>query len=121
VVQFYSDNPALDATALPFKLNRLLPPDIRVTFLRFVNALHLPLISSFHSFSSQTFSHCVSRKTAPDFSVTISARTKTYHFLIDNNEEHDPITHRFRMHVPKSLDLDAMKVAMNHIRVRGNL
>lgn len=58
------------------------------------------------------------RRTAPDFSVTMSAVSKTYHFSIDTNSEHDPITYRFRMHVPKPLDLEALREALAMIRVR---
>ncbi|GAX82556.1 hypothetical protein CEUSTIGMA_g9982.t1 [Chlamydomonas eustigma] len=89
VVQFYSDNSGLDGPGLAYKLNRLLPPDIRVVSLN---------------------------KTAPDFIVTISAVSKTYHYYVDNAPEHNPIMRRFRMHVAKPLDLDAMRESMQLIQ-----
>ncbi len=38
-------------------------------------------------------------------------RVQTYHYHIQNSDAHDPISHRFSMHVPKPLDLGAMRQA----------
>ena len=43
--------------------------------------------------------------------------SKVYHFCLDVNPEHNPLTHRFRMHVPKPLNLEAMKSAMTLMQV----
>ncbi|KAG2492841.1 hypothetical protein HYH03_008995 [Edaphochlamys debaryana] len=83
VVQFCCDREH-DTSKLPYKLNALLPHDIRV--LR------------------------VSR-TAPDFSVTCSPLGKTYHYSITNAETYDPLRNRYAMHVRKPLDLESMRTA----------
>ena len=90
MVQFFADRPDLEASSTEYTLNRLMPPDVRVRALR---------------------------RTAPDFLVTISAVSKVYHFCLDVNPEHNPLTHRFRMHVPKPLNLEAMKSAMTLMQV----
>ncbi|GIL62491.1 hypothetical protein Vafri_16701 [Volvox africanus] len=69
---------------MSYKLNSVLPHDIRV--LRIT-------------------------RTAPDFSVTCSALGKCYHYSLTNAEAHDPLRHRYAMHVRKPLDLVAMRAA----------
>ncbi|GIL92573.1 hypothetical protein Vretifemale_20088 [Volvox reticuliferus] len=83
VVQF-SCNREVDVDKMPYKLNSVLPHDIRV--LRVT-------------------------RTAPDFSVTCSALGKCYHYSLTNAETHDPLRHRYAMHVRKQLDLVAMRAA----------
>ncbi|PNH09854.1 tRNA pseudouridine synthase A 1 [Tetrabaena socialis] len=83
VVQFVC-NREVDSASLPYKLNALLPRDIRV--------LHMA-------------------RTAPDFSVTCSALGKCYHYSITNAEAYDPLRYRFAMHVRKPMDLAAMRGA----------
>ncbi|GIL62490.1 hypothetical protein Vafri_16701 [Volvox africanus] len=83
VVQF-SCNRELDLDKMSYKLNSVLPHDIRV--LRIT-------------------------RTAPDFSVTCSALGKCYHYSLTNAEAHDPLRHRYAMHVRKPLDLVAMRAA----------
>ncbi|GLI71304.1 hypothetical protein VaNZ11_016446, partial [Volvox africanus] len=83
VVQF-SCNRELDFDKMPYKLNSVLPHDIRVLSIT---------------------------RTAPDFSVTCSALGKCYHYSLTNAETHDPLRHRYAMHVRKPLDLVAMRAA----------
>jgi tRNA U38,U39,U40 pseudouridine synthase TruA len=47
----------------------------------------------------------------PDFSARFSALTKTYKFLIDTLPVHDPCASRYRQHVWRPLDVDAMRWA----------
>ncbi|KAG2443369.1 hypothetical protein HXX76_001730 [Chlamydomonas incerta] len=83
VVQFNCDR-ELPVDKLAYKLNAVLPPDIRVLAVR---------------------------RTAPDFSVTCSPIGKTYHYNITNSEANDPLRHRYAHHVRKPLDLGAMRAA----------
>ncbi|KXZ50137.1 hypothetical protein GPECTOR_17g773 [Gonium pectorale] len=83
VVQF-SCNKDLDVSKMPYKLNSVLPHDIRVLRIH---------------------------RTAPDFSVTCSALGKCYHYSVTNSEVHDPLRNRYAMHVRKPLDLAAMREA----------
>ncbi|KAG2443316.1 hypothetical protein HYH02_009383 [Chlamydomonas schloesseri] len=83
VVQFSCDR-ELPGDKLAYKLNAVLPPDIRVMAVR---------------------------RTAPDFSVTCSPIGKTYHYNITNSEAADPLRHRYAFHVRKPLDLGAMRAA----------
>ncbi|PNW74257.1 hypothetical protein CHLRE_13g591501v5 [Chlamydomonas reinhardtii] len=83
VVQFNCDR-ELPVDKLAYKLNAVLPPDIRVMGVR---------------------------RTAPDFSVTCSPIGKTYHYNITNSEAHDPLRHRYAYHVRKPLDLAGMRAA----------
>ncbi|GLC49634.1 hypothetical protein PLESTB_000269700 [Pleodorina starrii] len=83
VVQF-SCNRELDVAKMPYKLNSVLPHDIRVLRLT---------------------------RTAPDFSVTCSALGKCYHYSLTNAEAHDPLRHRYCLHVRRPLDLAAMRTA----------
>ncbi|EFJ41663.1 tRNA pseudouridine synthase, partial [Volvox carteri f. nagariensis] len=83
VVQFSCDK-ELDVTKMPYKLNSVLPHDIRVLRMS---------------------------RTAPDFSVTCSALGKCYRYSITNGETHDPLRHRYALHVRRHLDLAAMRSA----------
>lgn len=81
VVQFFV-NTLLDQSKLAYKLNRMLPPDIRV--------LH-------------------AAQTAPDFDVTCTAVGKIYRYSVDTGPAHSPLRYRFATHVAKPLDIDAMR------------
>ncbi|KAF8066244.1 truA1 [Scenedesmus sp. PABB004] len=82
VVQFYSNAASLDPAWLPGKLNSMLPHDVRVLW---------------------------AARTAPDFSVTVSALRKTYHYAVDVGAAHDPLRHRFATHARRALDVPAMR------------
>lgn len=88
VVQFYSDiilNPS--DQKLEFKLNGLLPHDIRIKGGSLA-------------------------RTAPDFIITVSATSKTYVYSIDGSSFSNPLQRRFSMYTgPKPLDMDRMKEA----------
>lgn len=83
VVQFFV-NTLLDASKLAYKLNRLLPADVRVT---------------------------AAMRTAPDFDVTCTAVGKVYRYFIETGPVHDPMKFRYRLHHPKPLDVAAMRAA----------
>ncbi|GBF88550.1 tRNA pseudouridine synthase A [Raphidocelis subcapitata] len=83
VVQFHTNRPDwVDLEKFPARVNSLLPHDIRISWLA---------------------------ATAPDFNVTCSATGKIYHYSIDTGRAHNPLTHRHRMHVPRPLDVPAMR------------
>lgn len=84
VVQFYTNQEELRANKLPYRLNAVLPIDVRVAY---------------------------ATRTAPDFNVTVSAIAKTYHYYIHTLPCHDPVTYRYRMHMPYPLDLAAIRAA----------
>jgi tRNA U38,U39,U40 pseudouridine synthase TruA len=63
-VQFFTNSSSINPAALPYKLNSLLPHDIRVFWMR---------------------------QTAPDFNVTVSALRKV-RYLQDNLSRCDPST-----------------------------
>lgn len=84
VVQFMTDVTSIDPQRLPYKLNSLLPHDIRVTWMS---------------------------QTAPDFNVTVSALHKTYRYNLDTGACHDPLRLRYSHHVRKPVDLEAMQAA----------
>ncbi|KAF6258703.1 pseudouridine synthase [Scenedesmus sp. NREL 46B-D3] len=82
VVQFFTNSSGIDPAALPYKLNSLLPPDIRVFWMS---------------------------QTAPDFNVTVSALRKTYHYSLDTGAVQDPLRSRYAHHPRRPLDLAAMR------------
>lgn len=84
VVQFSCSRDDLDPNKLPYKLNSILPPDIRVVRMN---------------------------RTAPDFSVTCSALGKCYQYSVTHGEAHDPLRHRYAHHVRRRLDVGAMRAA----------
>eukprot|EP00775_Hariotina_reticulata_P010074 gene10074-10229_t len=84
VVQFMTNSTSIDPDQLPYKLNSLLPHDIRVTRMS---------------------------RTAPDFNVTVSALRKTYHYHLDMGRCHDPLRVRYSHHCRRPLDLEAMRAA----------
>lgn len=84
VVHFYSNHGNLESTNTVYKLNRVLPFDVRV------KAIY---------------------RTASDFNATITAIGKTYHYYIDPQPEHDPMTFRYRLHHPSPLNMGVMREA----------
>ncbi|MEW5307333.1 MAG: hypothetical protein WDW38_001285 [Sanguina aurantia] len=83
VVQFYT-NTEPDTSTLAHRLNSLLSDDVRV--------------------------HAAWR-TAPDFSVTCTALTKTYHYHMHTTRIHNPFTLRYRHHQRQALDVGVMRRA----------
>uniref|UniRef100_A0A383VMC2 tRNA pseudouridine synthase n=1 Tax=Tetradesmus obliquus TaxID=3088 RepID=A0A383VMC2_TETOB len=82
VVQFFTNSSSIDPGKFPYKLNSLLPGDIRVFWIR---------------------------QTAPDFNVTVSALRKTYHYHLDTGAAADPLRSRYCHHPRRPLDLEAMR------------
>ncbi|WIA34191.1 hypothetical protein OEZ86_012549 [Tetradesmus obliquus] len=82
VVQFFTNSSSIDPGKFPYKLNSLLPGDIRVFWMR---------------------------QTAPDFNVTVSALRKTYHYHLDTGAAADPLRSRYCHHPRRPLDLEAMR------------
>lgn len=88
VVNFYTSCPALDFRRLLISLNQLLPKDIAVTAVY---------------------------EAAPTFHPTLDCLCKEYHYWMCITPYQLPI-HRFcSWHMPKKLDLDAVRVAARHL------
>lgn len=50
-------------------------------------------------------------RTRPDFHARFSARGKQYRYLVWNHAAHPPLDRHRTWHVPRALDLDAMRIA----------
>jgi tRNA pseudouridine38-40 synthase len=53
---------------------------------------------------------------SPDFHARFSAKGKQYRYTVYNHRSMDPLLRRVAWHVPRSLDLDAMREAARHFK-----
>ena len=80
---------ALEPAAIGRALNARLPPDVRVTSVR---------------------------EAAPDFDARRRARGKRYAYVIDTGSVAGPLSRCYAWHVPRPLDLGAMRAALAAVR-----
>jgi tRNA pseudouridine38-40 synthase len=87
VISFATDRP-FELERLPLALNALLPPDCSVR---------------------------EAAEVEPGFSARFSARERTYVYAILNRRQRSALLARYAYHVPRRLDLAAMRSAAGHI------
>lgn len=133
-MQFHTNVGWISSDRLPYKLNSLLPPDVRVLEARQTApdfnvtvsatskvARSLPLLTLQPSLTRERPKHSTLRPCSvhrlgcwpgePSTPGPPAPCTQTYRYSIDTGVCHNPLTHRFRAHSRRQLNAAAMRGA----------